>query len=231
MVLVTHYQRLLDYIVPGPRARAVRRAHREVGRPLARARARAARLRLGAGEPGRMSAQPRSRRARPPRCGPSRRSGVARAGRSAVGAARAAPWSAFLQLGLPTTRDESWRYTNLRRLGRAELRRCAARAGRRPRAARARCASLGAAGDARAATRAHGERPSDVCRTSARRHIKALKSVAYENYLEQNPTLLARHLRAAVRRRGARWELLNTALVHRRRCTSEDQRRASPRRS
>ena len=50
VVLVTHYQRLLDYIVPGPGARAVGRAHREVGRQVARAGTRAPRLRLGAGE-------------------------------------------------------------------------------------------------------------------------------------------------------------------------------------
>ena len=34
----------------------------------------------------------------------------------------------FVRLGLPTTRDESWRYTNLKALAAPQLRRCAARA-------------------------------------------------------------------------------------------------------
>ena len=54
-VLVTHYQRLLEYVVPGPRARAGARAHRAQRRHGPRARTGAARLRLGRGR-GRLKA-------------------------------------------------------------------------------------------------------------------------------------------------------------------------------
>ena len=55
VVLVTHYQRLLDYIVPDQVHVLSGGRITEVRRPLARARTGAARLRLGEGEPGRMS--------------------------------------------------------------------------------------------------------------------------------------------------------------------------------
>ena len=45
MVVITHYQRLLNYIVPGRRARAVEGPHREDRRQGAGARARSERLR------------------------------------------------------------------------------------------------------------------------------------------------------------------------------------------
>ena len=45
-IVVTHYQRLLNYIVPGLRARAGRRADRQVGRQGAGARARGEGLRV-----------------------------------------------------------------------------------------------------------------------------------------------------------------------------------------
>ena len=49
MLLVTHYERLLELVVPDLRPRARRRTHRQVRRRSACARARRARLRLGSG--------------------------------------------------------------------------------------------------------------------------------------------------------------------------------------
>ena len=120
----------------GPGACSVRRPHLEVGRPLARARARAPRLRLGAREPSRMTPlphsppQPRGRR----RCVPSRHSGwrarpircrAARGGDGALLAARPAdPARRELALHEPASAR------------RTELRRCPARRRRRSRADR-----------------------------------------------------------------------------------------------
>src|SRR5450631_421852 len=112
----------------GPGACALRRPHLEVGRSLARARAGAARLRLGDGEPSRMIApQPHAPSAAQPAALRSfeaqwleRQSASKRLDRSTAGdplsALREEAMGRFLRLGLPTTRDESWRYTNLRRL-------------------------------------------------------------------------------------------------------------------
>ena len=95
-----------------PGARAVRRTHLEVGRSLARARARAPRLRLGAGEPRRMSPAPHSAALRSFEA----QWLDARGPRMPCGDLRERAMQRFLQLGLPTARDESWRYTNLRPL-------------------------------------------------------------------------------------------------------------------
>ena len=49
VMLVTHYQRLLDYVIPDQVHVLSRRPHREVRRQVSRTRTRAPRLRLGAG--------------------------------------------------------------------------------------------------------------------------------------------------------------------------------------
>src|SRR5690606_29395632 len=92
-----------------PRARARERPHRQVRRRRARARARRARLRLGAGG-GRAAviaetlttALERARTRLP--------------GGDTAAARRSEALRKFAAAGLPTTRAESWRYTDLSRL-------------------------------------------------------------------------------------------------------------------
>src|SRR5690606_29446162 len=89
------------------RARAVAWAHRAQRRPVARARTRAARLRLGTGGERRMSAAPRFA---------ADHAAVAESLPAAIvtRAAREAALGAALAHGLPVNRNENWHYANLR---------------------------------------------------------------------------------------------------------------------
>ena len=114
-VLVTHYQRLLEYVVPDFVHVLVRGRIAQQRRQEPRARARAARLRLGRrrGRLTRMSA------ARPPASredyrGRDAAAFAARRGGAPPRRAR----RARARTGLPTTRDENWKYANLRALER-----------------------------------------------------------------------------------------------------------------
>ena len=117
LVLVTHYQRLLDYIVPDHVHVLVKRAHRAQRRQVSGARARAARLRLGDRRGGmnvRRTLQARSGRVRRG----SRVAACRRREPASGGAKRSRRWP---RAGCPMTRDENWRYTNLRPLERARF--------------------------------------------------------------------------------------------------------------
>ena len=116
MLVITHYQRLLDYIVPDFVHVLVGRAHRALGRQGAGARARGEGLRLARGR------RRRERRpTRPPAtgCSPSRQRRPSAADAAFVSQLRAdAPGRASPSSGLPTTKREEWRYTNARRAAR-----------------------------------------------------------------------------------------------------------------
>ena len=120
-VLVTHYQRLLDYVVPDFVHVLVRGAHR-AQRRQARSRSSSS----GAATTGSRARRPDGIHERCPRR-PHRR-GL----RGSAAAALPPPWprrragararSCSSAAGLPTTRDENWKYANLRPLERAALR-------------------------------------------------------------------------------------------------------------
>jgi Fe-S cluster assembly protein SufD len=125
-----------------------------------------------------------------------------------LSALRAEAMGRFLRLGLPTTRDESWRYTNLRRLSAQSF----------LEAPRAAAGSVDAA-DPMDSWRI-GERlatihmvngfptlPADINAVSKYFYINSLRDLS-----RVNPDLVARHLSPLSDAEGARWGLLNTAL-------------------
>ncbi|HLN47903.1 MAG TPA: Fe-S cluster assembly protein SufD [Steroidobacteraceae bacterium] len=134
--------------------------------------------------------------------------------RDPLSALRAEAMGRFLRLGLPTTRDESWRYTNLRRLAAESF----------IDAPRAPAGSVGAA-DALDSWRI-GERLATIpmvngfpvlpAHTNAGARIDAGSNYFEINSLRElsrvNPDLVARHLAPLSDADGARWGLLNTAL-------------------
>jgi hypothetical protein len=120
--MVTHYQRLLDYIEPDRVHVLSRRPHSQERRQVARARAGEARLRLGpAGSGGRMSVMT-LQESRP--AGERYRAEFdARWSASdALVELRRAALERFVAAGFPTQRQEDWKYTNLRPPGSAHLR-------------------------------------------------------------------------------------------------------------
>ncbi len=128
VVLVTHYQRLLDYVVPDQvhvlsGGRIVKSGDKSLAQELERRG-----YDWVHGSPSRMSA----------RACRSFRGAMACAHRrmrcSRIASNRRC--SAFSKLGLPTTRDETWRYTNLRSLAAQSFVDCARAAPRRDRAER-----------------------------------------------------------------------------------------------
>ena len=143
MVVITHYQRLLDHIVPDVVHVLSTRPHREDRRQGAGARARSHGLRAipGRGRARAMNAEVRTdedrrragARARPMR--PRRPScrATARSWRCAK-----PRFARFDALGLPHRRIEEWKYTDLRALMR-EAKPLAGGAGRRRQGARQGC--------------------------------------------------------------------------------------------
>ena len=113
VLAITHYQRLLDYLVPDRTHVLIERAHREVGRPEPGARAGEARLRVHRGGSEMTSAASAFARAL----------AAPRAEREPIWLAglRAEARDAFLAHGLPTTRDEDWRYTPLAKLDKIDV--------------------------------------------------------------------------------------------------------------
>ncbi len=113
----------------------------------------------------------------------------------------------FVSLGLPTTRDESWRYTNLRAL-----------AGRSfvdaPRAAPGDLAleSLRPLGVPEGAATVLMVNGHPVLPASAESTYKSIQISSLRELSRSNPTLLARHLQPLSDAAEARWGLLNTAL-------------------
>ena len=127
IIVVTHYQRLLNYIDPGLRPRAAGRAHRAIGRQGAGAAPRRKRLRLDRSRASvdvARSAYPNvtksSNERNPPALklahyaaeyhravahAPSQPRWVAQARESAI--------AQFERLGFPTTRLEQWRFTSV----------------------------------------------------------------------------------------------------------------------
>ena len=163
IVLVTHYQRLLDYIEPDyVHVLSGRQDHQE-RRQVARAGTRKARLRLGeAGGRGvsvvgaKSTASPVER---------YRAAFDARwQGDDELIALRRAALDQFLSAGFPTQRQEDWKYTNLRRLEVAHFRVGGGSVRARHQAARMVC-------HARPAHRA-GQRSLDARAVVARRHSR-----------------------------------------------------------
>ena len=171
ILLVTHYQRLLEYIVPdhvhvmagGPHRpfRRAELAHEleqtglRLGRRTRGRRGRAPEVRatVNAAETSLRRRLRARRRASPPWLADARRAALAR----------------FQALGLPTARHEDWRFTSLAAHRRHPLR--ARPGGRRP-TARRRCSRRGAAaGSAAARLRQRPARPGalDARRPAARR--------------------------------------------------------------
>ena len=158
-----------------------------------------------------MSAQPRytTPQRSPLRCDPSRRSGL-RARPIHCRRCASGPWSASCSLGLPTTRDESWRYTNLRPLA-AQSFVDAPRAPAGRSAAHDVAAPSGRAG-ARAATvlMVNGY---PVLPASMDLSINGIEISSLARFISNdNPSLLSRHLQPLSDAEEARWRLLNTAL-------------------
>ena len=117
IVVVTHYQRLLNYIVPGLRARAQRGQDRQVGRQGTGARTRREGLRLARAGGGGMSQVVEQGTSSPHveryvaafEALKDRRP----AGPAALEQARQAAIARFAALGFPTTADEEFRFTNV----------------------------------------------------------------------------------------------------------------------
>ena len=143
-VVITHYQRLLDYIVPDVVHVLSQGPHREDRRQGAGARARGDRLRAIPGRGGvrsRMNAEVRPiKTAAETALAANFAAGEARpAGRGAVAALREDAFERFETQGLPHRRVEEWKYTDLRALmrdakplaGVPDAAREGARAGRR----------------------------------------------------------------------------------------------------
>jgi Fe-S cluster assembly protein SufD len=125
-----------------------------------------------------------------------------------LSALRAEAMGRFLRLGLPTTRDESWRYTNLRRLAAQSF----------LEAPRAPAGSVDAA-DPMDSWHI-GERLATIHMVNGFPTLPAgtdpVSKYCYINSLRDlskvNPDLVARHLSPLSDAEGARWGLLNTAL-------------------
>ena len=152
MILVTHYQRLLDYIVPDPctcwsQGRIVRSGGKELALELEEkgygwledgGRDRGGRAMTPATPPTRARTRS-SPDAREPRRAPraAQPRWLARARRAAL--------ERFAEIGLPTTRDEEWKYTTSRARAKRRWRRptAAGRGARRTRSSALRLRRLG----------------------------------------------------------------------------------------
>ncbi len=131
-----------------------------------------------------------------------------------LSALRAEAMGRFLRLGLPSTRDESWRYTNLRRLAAESF----------VDAPRAPAGSIDAAdpldswriGERLATIHMVNGFPIPATRTDADGPTDSGNKYLDISYLRDlsriNPDLVARHLSPLSDADGARWGLLNTAL-------------------
>ncbi len=134
--------------------------------------------------------------------------------RDPLSALRAEAMGRFLRLGLPSTRDESWRYTNLRRLAAQSF----------ADATRAPAASIDAAdpldswrlGEGLATIHMVNGFPVPAAPADAGSPTDATHKVIDIKYLRDlsriNPELVARHLSPLSDADGARWGLLNSAL-------------------
>ena len=192
---------------PGFRACVVRRQNIVVRRQIPCAGTRATRLRLGAGEQSRMSTpQPSA-----VLLSPALRSFEARwqeRNPDALAALRENAMRRVLRLGLPTNRDETWRYTNLRHLTAAGY----VDAPHNTREGLAPFASLSLLGVAeRAATvlmvNGHPSLPSHMDAWFNGIEIRSLKELA-----RLDPQLIASHIEPLSDADQARWSLINTAL-------------------
>ena len=123
MLVITHYQRLLDYIVPDRVHVLVDGSHREVRRQEPRPRTRGEGLRLDPGRAFRRRSRERlrSRTMATAIPFPEHRERAHAALQERL--PEAPPWAAALrtgaldrvrELGFPTTRDEDWKYTSVR---------------------------------------------------------------------------------------------------------------------
>jgi Fe-S cluster assembly protein SufD len=130
--------------------------------------------------------------------------------RDPLAALREEAMERFLRLGLPTTRDESWRHTNLRRLAAQSF----IDAPRAPAVSMRNTDSLGSLGI--------GERLATVQMVNGFPMLPARMDLD-SKYLEINtlydlsrinPDLIARYLEPLSNADGARWGLLNTALFN-----------------
>jgi Fe-S cluster assembly protein SufD len=111
----------------------------------------------------------------------------------------------FLHLGLPTTRDESWRYTNLRRLAAQSF----IDAAPAPAGSFEPAASLSLLGTERAATLIM---VNGYPILPASQSANGLEIISLRELARTDPNLLSRHLEPLSDAEEARWALLNTAL-------------------
>ncbi len=111
----------------------------------------------------------------------------------------------FLHLGLPTTRDESWRYTNLRHLAAQSF----IDAARAPAGSVEPAASISLLGTERAATllMVNGYPILPVSQP-----VNGLEIMSLGELTRTDPDLLTRYLEPLSDAEEARWALLNTAL-------------------
>jgi Fe-S cluster assembly protein SufD len=113
----------------------------------------------------------------------------------------------FVSLGLPTTRDESWRYTNLKALAARSFvdAPCAPAGGLALESLR----SLGVPEHAATVLLVNGH---PVLPAHVKSIFKSIEISSLKELSRNNPTLLSRHLQPLSDASEARWELLNTAL-------------------
>lgn len=114
----------------------------------------------------------------------------------------------FLELGLPTTRDESWRYTNLRQLS-AQSFVDAPRAAAEPLLP---TASLSLLGDAQGAVTVVVVNGHPLLPKRFDEKINGIEIIDLHSLSLRNPELLSRFLEPLPDAEQARWRLLNTAL-------------------
>jgi Fe-S cluster assembly protein SufD len=113
----------------------------------------------------------------------------------------------FLRLGLPTTRDETWRYTNLRGLAAQSFVAGPANALAASQPAAASWLTDGGRIPSILLVNGYPALKNDVAAAIGGIEIRSLRDLA-----QQDPSLLSRHLAHTSDADQQRWELLNTAL-------------------